>query len=238
MTAQAVVPVDISVGGPRGVRAFVITGERPFLVDTGIPGSASAILGKLEELSIAPGDIALIVITHAHPDHAGSAAELQAITGAPILAQRLDAPALGAGASEPVVGRTPEAKAFAEQIAARMANAPSGPAYASVDAAVIVDDEADLGEFGVDARVIHTPGHTAGGLTVVLGNGEAITGDLIDRLDGRPALAGFATDADAAVASVARVLALRPAVAHTCHGGSFQLSELTEVFGGPVPSDS
>jgi glyoxylase-like metal-dependent hydrolase (beta-lactamase superfamily II) len=230
MPAQAVFPVDITVGGPRGVRAFVVTGDRPFLIDTGIPGSAPAILAELERLSISPTDIALIVITHAHPDHAGSAAELQAITGAPILAQRTDAAALAVGASEPVVGRTPTARAFAEQIAARMGDAPSGPAYAPVTAGSVVDDAADLSEFGLDARVIHTPGHTDGGLTVILGSDEAIVGDLIGSVEGKPALAGFATDETAMVDSVRRVLALEPSMVHTCHDGSFELAVVLEAF--------
>ena len=213
------------------LRSFIVTGERPFLVDTGVPGSAPAILAALEALSIDPTDIALIVITHAHPDHAGCAAELQAMTGAPILAQQVDAEALATGASEPVVGRTPTAKVFAEQIAARRSSAPAGPAYTPVTASTVVDGEADLAAFGLDARVIHTPGHTAGGLTVILGNGDALVGDLIGSDAGQPALAGFATDEDAMAASIARVIALEPSMVHTCHDGSFTLAELMAALG-------
>jgi hydroxyacylglutathione hydrolase len=230
MPGQTVVPVEVNMGGPRGVRAFIVTGETPFLVDTGIAGTGPAMLGRLAELSIAPSDIALIVITHAHPDHAGSAADLQAATGAPILAQRIDAQSLALGEAEPVIGRTAVAKVFAEQIAARRAGAGGGPAYAPVTASTVVDDEAGLGEFGVDARVVYTPGHTAGGLTVMLGNGEAITGDLIGSEDGHPALAGFATDEAAMRDSIARVLELKPTIVHTCHDGSFTLAELVAAF--------
>jgi len=230
MPDQTVVPIEFVTGGLRRLNAFVVTGPRPFLVDTGVPGSVPAILGKLEELGIEPTDIALIVVTHTHVDHAGSAAELQSITGAPILAQRHDAAAMAEGASEPAVGRTPAAKGFAEQIAARMATAPAGPAYPPVSATTVVDDAANLSEFGVDARVIHTPGHTAGGLTIVLGNDEAIVGDLIGSSDGNPALAGFATDETAMVDSIRRVLALEPAVVHTCHDGAFDLAMLLDAF--------
>ena len=232
MVAQSVIPVDFATGGPRGLRSFIVTGDRPFLVDTGIPGSAPAILAALTEANIEPADIALIVITHAHVDHAGSADELQRATGAPILAHPLDAAALATGSSEPVVGRTPAAQAFAEQIAARRADAPPGPAFAPVSATETGDDGADLqAAYGIDARVIHTPGHTRGGLTVVLGNGEALVGDLIDRVNDAPSLAGFAVDETAMAASIARVLAFDPPAVHTCHGGSFDRAEMLAAFG-------
>jgi glyoxylase-like metal-dependent hydrolase (beta-lactamase superfamily II) len=232
MTAQTVIPVVLGGVGPRGLRSFVVTGDRPFLVDTGVPGSAPAILAALAEAGIEPTDIALIVITHAHIDHAGAAEELQRTTGAPVLAHPLDAAALATGASEPVVGRTPAAQAFAEQIAARRADAPAGPAYAPVAATSTGDDGADLSaEYGIDARAIHTPGHTRGGLTVLLGNGEALVGDLVDRVDDAPALAGFAVDENAMAESIARVLASGATVVHTCHGGSFDRAQMLAAFG-------
>ncbi len=229
MTAHTVHPVEIHVGGPRGVRAFVVTGDRPFLVDTGIPGSVPAILGKLEELGVDPADLALIVITHAHPDHAGSAAELAGTTGAPVLAHHIDAAALAKGASEPVVGRTPQAQAFADALAAGAAAAP-GPAYAPVRVTRIVETETALADFGVDARVLPTPGHTPGGLSVVLDTGEIISGDIIGSFEGEPALAGFGTDESAMRESVRRLLALQPQVVHTCHDGSFELARLKAAF--------
>ena len=59
MTAQTVVPITFGQGGPRTVSAFIVTGDRPFLVDTGTPGNAPAILGRLEELGIPAEEIAV-----------------------------------------------------------------------------------------------------------------------------------------------------------------------------------
>ena len=234
MPAQTVVPITFGQGGPRTVSAFIVTGDRPFLVDTGTPGNAPAILGRLDELGIPAEEIALIVITHAHPDHAGSAADLQVATNAPVLAQRMDAEAMDVGASEPVAGRTPGAQELVKQIEARRAAMPDGPIYPPVQPGIIVDDEHDLASLGIAARVIHTPGHTRGGLTVLLGNGEAITGDLVgsEGADPRvPALAFFATDEAAMQKSIAQVLVTRPSVVHTCHDGSFTLAELQDALG-------
>lgn len=230
MTAQTVYPVDIVPGGTWGVRAFVVTGETPFIVDTGIHDGAPKILAELQRLSIDPRDIALIVITHAHPDHTGSLAEMITATGAPVLAQSLDAAAMKVGAAEPVVGRTPAAKEFAAARAAEAAER-SGPAYPPYAPDYVAAEERDLSDLGIDARVIHTPGHTAGGLSVVLGNGEVIVGDIIGSEDGKPSLARFATDEIAMAESIRRVLALEPSVVHTCHDGSFEFAQLAVAFG-------
>ena len=61
------------------------------LVDAGIPGSEKKIARVLARQGLGWRDIRLIVITHAHTDHAGSAARLRELSKAPILAHRADA---------------------------------------------------------------------------------------------------------------------------------------------------
>jgi glyoxylase-like metal-dependent hydrolase (beta-lactamase superfamily II) len=62
------------------------------VVDTGLPGVAPQILRGLAKLGREPADLAAILLTHAHPDHVGSAAQLAAATGARVFASALDAP--------------------------------------------------------------------------------------------------------------------------------------------------
>jgi len=61
------------------------------LIDTGLPGTEEIILQALTELRRQPEDIRWIVLTHAHPDHIGSAAALKRLTGAKIYIHSLDA---------------------------------------------------------------------------------------------------------------------------------------------------
>ena len=42
-----------------------------------------------------------------------------------------------------------------------------------------LNDEYNLDEFGISAKVIHTPDHTAGSISIIMNNGEAIIGDLV-----------------------------------------------------------
>lgn len=55
---------------------YILDAERPALVDTGLGTSVDLILDALETVGIAPADLAAIVPTHVHLDHAGGAGYL------------------------------------------------------------------------------------------------------------------------------------------------------------------
>jgi len=81
--------------GAGGANVFLLRGEGGnVLVDAGNPGQAERILGQMARLGVAPGDVRLILITHGHVDHFGSAAALRREIGAPVAIHALDAPAL------------------------------------------------------------------------------------------------------------------------------------------------
>ncbi len=62
------------------------------LVDCGIPNSETKIGNALKQNGLAFTDINLIVVTHAHGDHAGSAFKLRELCQAPVLAHQADLP--------------------------------------------------------------------------------------------------------------------------------------------------
>jgi hydroxyacylglutathione hydrolase len=232
MEGSTVVPIPISLGGPRTVDAFLVRGSRPILVDTGVPGMAPRILEALTAEGVDPRDVALILITHAHTDHTGSLPELVEATGAPVIVQRMDAPALEAGESAPVVGRTPEAQASIDQMAQRRAE--RAKAMRGVTPSVVVEEELSLAPYGIAGRVIHTPGHTEGGLTLLLDSAEAIVGDLIGSEPADPSVpapAMYAVNAAEMDESIRRVIAERPERVYTGHAGSFTLEQLVAAFG-------
>jgi glyoxylase-like metal-dependent hydrolase (beta-lactamase superfamily II) len=61
------------------------------LVDAGLPGSERKIARVLARYGLSLQNIKLIIVTHALVDHAGSAARMRELSGAPILAHRDDA---------------------------------------------------------------------------------------------------------------------------------------------------
>ena len=88
----------LQIDATPAVNVFLIRGHLgDVLVDAGPPGKAERILARLQERGVAADDIRLILITHGHTDHFGSAAELRRRTGAPLAVHRVDAPAVRQG---------------------------------------------------------------------------------------------------------------------------------------------
>jgi len=71
--------VDTQMGGFDGITAgYLIRGEKPCLVETGAARSAGEVVAALARLGVGPDDLATIVVTHIHLDHAGGVGDLAA----------------------------------------------------------------------------------------------------------------------------------------------------------------
>jgi glyoxylase-like metal-dependent hydrolase (beta-lactamase superfamily II) len=69
--------IDTRMGGFDGITAaYLIRSERPVLVETGAALSADRVVASLAALGIGPTDLATIVVTHIHLDHAGGVGDL------------------------------------------------------------------------------------------------------------------------------------------------------------------
>jgi glyoxylase-like metal-dependent hydrolase (beta-lactamase superfamily II) len=69
--------VDTLLGGWERVTAgYLIEGPEPALVETGSQSSVGSLLEGLEDLGVAPTDLASIVVTHIHLDHAGGVGDV------------------------------------------------------------------------------------------------------------------------------------------------------------------
>ena len=161
---------------PLGVvNAHLIRSPRGcILVDAGIPGSERRIGRVLARHGLSFADIKLIVVTHAHTDHAGSAARLRALSGAPILAHEADADFYSRARPMTFCPTGPVGRLFLRT------PAPHQPYEGFVsDLMMRHDDEISLVDFGVDGIVRHSPGHTPGSITVELASHEVLVGDLI-----------------------------------------------------------
>jgi glyoxylase-like metal-dependent hydrolase (beta-lactamase superfamily II) len=68
----------LMAGYPQITAGYLIRSERPCLVETGTAPSAATVASALAGLGIGPGDLATVVVTHIHLDHAGGAGDLAA----------------------------------------------------------------------------------------------------------------------------------------------------------------
>ncbi|CAB4736871.1 MAG: MBL fold metallo-hydrolase [Actinobacteria bacterium] len=69
--------IDTQMGGHAGITAsYLIRSSKPCLVETGTARSAPMVVDSLRQLGIDAADLATIVVTHIHLDHAGGVGDL------------------------------------------------------------------------------------------------------------------------------------------------------------------
>ncbi|MCY0876176.1 MAG: MBL fold metallo-hydrolase [Firmicutes bacterium] len=76
----------------KGSYVYLILGQEPVLVDTGMSGRADRVLKALTALGMQPTDIAHILLTHQDVDHIGNAKRLQELSGARLWAPKGEVP--------------------------------------------------------------------------------------------------------------------------------------------------
>ena len=118
-------------------------------------GNEEHIVLRLKEKEL---DLKYIVNTHGHPDHTCGNFKMRALTGAKIIIHELDEQMFNS--------------AHGNEIARQWGFTPSPPA----DITVKDGDYITVGD--VSLKVIHTPGHSPGGICL-LGEGNLFTGDTL-----------------------------------------------------------
>lgn len=154
------------------IYALVDEDGRVTLVDTGFKSGPARAAAGLAAMGKSVADVARIILTHAHGDHAGGAATLAEQSQAPVAISAIDAPFAREGMAPPRDTAT-----FLGRMVGKMSK--PGKDFP----AVIVGEEfadGDLLPIAGGLRVHHTPGHTPGHVALLHEpTGVLITGDSI-----------------------------------------------------------
>jgi glyoxylase-like metal-dependent hydrolase (beta-lactamase superfamily II) len=133
--------------------AFVEDDGSVTLVDTGVKKAPPRIVAGLAAMGKHPRDVTRIVLTHAHPDHAGGVAEMARRTGAQV--QLHDAEHPWAEAGEVL------AKPKETTLLGRLLMRVGKPTFEPFTPGPALTDGEVLPVAG-GLRVVHTPGHSPG----------------------------------------------------------------------------
>jgi glyoxylase-like metal-dependent hydrolase (beta-lactamase superfamily II) len=79
------------VDGINGNVYLVEDGDKLILIDTGLPRNHKKIIKYIEALGRKPTDVSLILLTHFHIDHVGSAKKMKELTDAKVAVHEFDA---------------------------------------------------------------------------------------------------------------------------------------------------
>jgi hydroxyacylglutathione hydrolase len=175
----------------RFVYAYLIYGTEICLIDSGVAGSERVILDYVRKMGRTPEEIALLVLTHAHPDHIGAAAAIKSATGCTVAAHRAD-------------------KAWIEDTALQFRERPIPNFDELVGGSVDVDrilNDGDLVDVddGLRLEVFHTPGHSQGSISLLLHeDGALFSGDAIPHAGDLP----IYDDVRASVSSITKLLSI------------------------------
>jgi len=214
--------------GLVNVSCFLI--HRPgeaILVDCGNTGSEVKILEKFKDLGLEPGMLKLLVLTHEHFDHAGSARSLKELTGCRIMIHRLAAERLRKGLSPIPSGTRWKAKllvSVGRVFARRLMH------YPGAEPDLLADDRFDLESFGFPGMVIHAPGHTEGSMVVLMKDGELVAGDTLFGLENKQHFPPFAEDLPALLRSWEMIRELQVKTIFPAHGHSFSFESFLSEF--------
>ena len=170
------------------VKAHLILEPELSLIDSGYAGSSPRIAAAITTSGRDPAELRRVVITHGHPDHAGSAREL-CHAGATILMHPADAASLRTTWRD-VAERPTRGRVFA-------AMTPEPSSFQPIE-------DGDILPMLGGLRVIHTPGHTAGSVCLYGARDRILfVGDTLQRRFGRVSFASALYSDDFAMARTA-----------------------------------
>lgn len=208
---------------------YVVKSEGVIVIDAGAPGKVEAFRRGLEGLGLGPEDVQLLVLTHGHWDHIGSARAIQAMTGARIAMHEADRDCL----EQALVRVPPGTSAWSRFLVWAMGRFETRILIepAPVDM-VLGDAPFSLKAFGIPGEVLPTPGHSPGSVSVLLEDGVCFVGDLA--MSGFPLRLGpglpiFAEDLEEVRRSWRFLLERGVHTVYPAHGRPFEADRLRRL---------
>jgi hydroxyacylglutathione hydrolase len=169
----------LALGGIGNFNCYLLKTSKGFLlIDTGVARLRGALEKQLQKAGCAPGNLKLVLLTNGTMDAIGNAAFVRQKFGSQIAMHRDDLKMVEDGEFPPRLfkSRFPELvyKLLIRRIGRKMT-----ASLTRFHPDLLVDDGFELSDFGLSARVLHTPGFTAGSICLLLDNETLFSGNTI-----------------------------------------------------------
>jgi hydroxyacylglutathione hydrolase len=211
---------------PVGIdNCFLLRGERTIFIDGGAWGGFSSFKRGLRALNVDPKEIELILLTHGHWDHITCLSDIQKMTGAKVAVHGRDRFMVETG--EPPF---PDGVNAWGKLMSWSAKALLRRKLPKVKVDVVIDDNSmSLHEFGIPGKVVYTPGHSMGHVSIILDSGNAFVGDMAMNdwyLRLTPGLPILADDINMVVESWRKILPMGIKRIYPAHGMDFPVEAM------------
>lgn len=205
------------------VNCYLIEAGSGFvLIDTGGSNRRAELVKALEDAGCRPGDLRLIILTHGDFDHSGNAAFLRSKYGAKVGMHRDD---VGMVERADMSWNRESGGWLFRTITSLLFRFGRSDRF-SPD--VLLEDGDPLSAYGLDAQVIHVPGHSKGSIGILAASAELFCGDLLENTR-EPVLNAIMDDAAAGNASVEKLGNYRIDTVYPGHGSPFPIDLLSET---------
>jgi hydroxyacylglutathione hydrolase len=214
-----------------GVNCYLLSTDSGFLlIDTGFSKNRVDVEKGLESAGCKPGNLRLILLTHGDFDHSGNAAYLRRKYKPKIAMHSADK----GMAEKGDLFYNRNANFFMRVMGKLLLFFLRGGLKKSdrFTPDMYVDDDDDLSEFGLDAKVIHIPGHSAGSIGVLTDAGDLFCGDLLENTK-EPAKNSLIANKKAFEVSVEKLKQLKIGTVYPGHGEPFQIEQFMKSQAQP-----
>jgi glyoxylase-like metal-dependent hydrolase (beta-lactamase superfamily II) len=197
---------------------LVKTGTGFILIDTGISFGRGSLVKALEKAGCRPGNLSLVVITHADFDHTGNCVFVRKKYSVKIAVHRLESPAVETG--KMLLNRKRKMGYFNRAMMSLMGLL----IFRRFKPDIYLEDGESLSGYGLDARLYHLPGHSQGSIGVLTEEGDLFGGDLL--VNGkRPKTSDFYDDTTQLQQSIERLKTLKIKTVYPGHGRPFMIED-------------
>lgn len=195
----------------RDCNVYLIATDQLVMIDAGFGANPQAVIQNITESSLDPADLKTIILTHCHIDHIRGAAWFRECFGAQIVMHELDADVVEQGDNRLTAAFCFDVHFEPLPVDVRLAG-----------------EEGVLTLEGEEIHWVHTPGHSAGSISLYLDSGgnRVLFGQDI----GAPLLSEFKCDPAAWFASMEKLLALNADVLCDGHSGVYQPKEAVRKY--------
>jgi glyoxylase-like metal-dependent hydrolase (beta-lactamase superfamily II) len=147
----------------------------------------------------------------------GAVLKIKKATGAKVAIHLKGKDSLEKGLNQPIIPINIVGKFFASFMRAEFKG------FIPFKPDILIDNELYLTEFGIEGKIIHTPGHTEDSISIVLPTGEIFFGDMLfgGLIPTVPKLPPFAVSLKDIRESLEKLLSFSPKIMYSGHGGPF-----------------